>query len=165
MKLDMKLQVGMICSLLQEGVGRETACEGATRLSEFWKRWDSVTTTSLWAWPWLHLHTGPTYFTHSLSESSLLLVSCPCSVYICSCVFKFMHLCMWNAKLAISEFCKGEIKTFSLVFMKTIAMLFCTTQIINISKNFETWPLAYKPFSLRNTSTAPIGEKSCLDDI
>lgn len=26
MKLDMKLQVGMICPLLQEGAGRETAC-------------------------------------------------------------------------------------------------------------------------------------------
>lgn len=49
--------------------------------------------------------------------------------------------------------------------MKIIAMLFYTTQIINISKNFETWYLAHKQFSLRDMSTAPTGKKTCLDSI
>ena len=57
-------------------------------------------------------------------------------LYLCVHTYVVMHV-KWNT-LAISECCKSEINTFSLFLMKIIAMLFYTTQIINISKNFET---------------------------
>jgi len=82
---------------------------------------------------------------HSLTFEKLSLAGklSMFSIYLYLCVHTYaVHtyavMCVkWNT-IAISECFKSEINTFSLALTKIIAVLFFTTQLINISKNFET---------------------------
>lgn len=64
-------------------------------------------------------------------------------------------VCVQGNTAATPECCKSEMDTFSLPLTEVIAMLFYTSQIINISKDSESLYLENKQFSLRNMSTAP----------